>query len=99
MDWEHGLEPDIDETGKRIPQPGEDDVLGYIDWMTARKDDIGLLARYALDRRERYVREFIEPMAKASLLGASSEATPAGVVKSADGRIDVWPLKRQLAAP
>ncbi len=95
VDWEHGLEPDVDETGKRIKQPGEDDVMGYIDWLTARTDDIGLLANYVLDRRERYVSAFIEPLARAGMVGASSEAVPNGIVKSADGRIDDWPLKRQ----
>lgn len=94
VDWEHGEEPDRDKTGVPIPQPGRDDVLGYIDWTTKRQDDIGLLARYVLDRRDRYVREFIEPMAKAKLLGTSSEAGR-DIVKSADGRIDVWPAKRQ----
>lgn len=94
IDYEHGQQPDRDERGKAIPQPGRDDVLGYVDYTTARKDDIGLLARHALNRRDRYVREFIEPMVKANLLGTSSEAVPEKVVKRKDGTIDVWPLKR-----
>lgn len=90
IDWEHGMEPDSVKN-----QPGEDDILGHIDWLTARQDDIGLLARHVLDRRERYVREFVEPLAKAGLLGSSSEATRKGVVVSDDGIIEKWPLKRQ----
>lgn len=93
VDWEHGTMPDRDERGAIIPQPGRDDVLGYIDWMTKRNDDIGLLARYALNRRDRYVREFVEPLAKANLVGASSEATADIIINN--GRIDKWPLKRQ----
>ena len=90
IDWEHGQEPDDVKA-----QPGRDDVLGTVDWLTARQDDIGLLARHVLDRRERYVSEFVEPLAKAKLLGSSSEAIPKTIQREPDGRITVWELKRQ----
>lgn len=89
VDWEHGMEPD----GVKN-QPGRDDILGTVDYLTARKDDIGLLARHVLDRREMYVKEFIEPLARAGLLGSSSEATPKAIIRK-DGIIEQWPLKRQ----
>jgi hypothetical protein len=95
IDWEHGTEPDVDEQGQKIAQPGRDDILGYVDWLTKRTDDIGLLARHVLDRSARYVSEFIEPLARAGLLGSSSEATEKGVIREDDGLITRWPLKRQ----
>jgi hypothetical protein len=95
VDWEHGLEPDEEEDGTKILQPNRDDVLGYVEWMTARKDDIGLLARHVLDRRERYVSEFVEPLSRAGLIGSSTEAIQTKVKKKEDGTITVWPLKRQ----
>lgn len=90
IDWEHGMEPD-----KVKNQPGRDDILGKVEWTTAVSDDIGLLARHVLDRREKYVSQFIEPLARAELLGSSSEATPKGIQKTATGEITRWPLKRQ----
>lgn len=96
IDWEHGEEPDRDHTGRKIRQPGRDDILGYVDWKSARVDDeIGVLARHVLDRREWYVREFVEPLVRAELVGTSSEAAPKGIRKSLDGTIQAWPLKRQ----
>lgn len=90
IDWEHGHEPDDVKD-----QPGRDDIFGHVDWLTARADDIGILARHVLDRRERYVSQFIEPMARAQLLGSSSEAARKGIVRTKDGHIVKWPLKRQ----
>jgi HK97 family phage major capsid protein len=95
VDWEHGQEPDVDDEGKPIKQPGRDDLLGYVDRLTARKDDIGLLARHVLDRREVYVKEFIEPLAKAGMIATSSEAAIKGVKVLDTGKIRAWPLKRQ----
>ncbi len=93
VDWEHGHSPDVDEKGEMLDQPGRHDPLGRLDWTTARKDNVGILARAVLNRREWYVRELVEPLAMAGLLGGSSEAIPGKVVKSG-GRIDVWPLMR-----
>ena len=89
VDWEHGLEPDA-----VAKQPGRDDPLGLLDWLSAKTDDIGLLMRAVLDRRDRYVRDFIEPLAAAGMLGGSSEAVAHQVIKTKDGRIDKWPLRR-----
>ena len=89
IDWEHGQEPDDVKN-----QPGRDDILGKVDSVTMRADDIGLLARHVLDRREQYVSQFIEPLAQAELLGSSSEATPKGIKRN-QGEIVAWPLKRQ----
>ena len=88
VDWEHGMKPD----GKN--SPGADDVLGRVDWDTVVSDDIGLLVRRILDRRNKYVAQVIEPLARAGLLGSSSEAVPGKVQKTADGTIQIWPIKR-----
>ena len=93
VDWEHGQAPDMDEEGHELNQPGRHDPLGRRDWITARKDDVGLLARAVLNRREWYVRELVEPLAMAGMLGGSSEAIPGKVIKTG-GRIDQWPLMR-----
>lgn len=93
VDWEHGQEPDMDEAGGKLTQPGRHDPIGTLDWTTARNDGIGILARAILNRREWYVKELVEPLAMAGLLGGSSEAIPGKVVKNG-GRIDVWPLMR-----
>jgi hypothetical protein len=95
IDWEHGQEPDVDESGKALIQPGRDDILGYVDWLTAQKDDIGLLARHILDRRKKYVKELVEPLAKAELLATSTEAVQPRVKVEDDGWLSRWPLKRQ----
>ena len=88
IDWEHGMKPD----GKS--SPGENDVFGRVDWGTAVSDDTGLLVRRILDRRNKYVTGIIEPLARANLLGSSSEAVPELVKKSGDGTIEIWPVKR-----
>lgn len=93
VDWEHGQSPDMGDDGEELDQPGRHDPLGMLDYTTARNDGVGLLARAVLNRREWYVRELVEPLAMAGLLGGSSEAIPGKVVKSG-GRIDVWPLMR-----
>lgn len=90
IDFEHGLQPD-----KVATQPGRHDILGYVDWSTARKDEIGLLVEHVLDRRNKYVSGLIEPLARMKALGTSSEAIPGQVVRTLDGKIEKWPLHRQ----
>ena len=88
IDWEHGYEPD----GKG--SPGRDDILGKVNWETAVSDDTGLLVQRILDRRNSYVREIIEPLARAELLASSSEAVPSLIQKTISGDIQTWPVKR-----
>lgn len=85
VDWEHGYGDD--------DEPQKDDILGYVDWSTAKADDSGVLVRRILDRRNRYV-QMLEPLIEAGLIGTSSEAVSHGVRKSADGEITRWPLRR-----
>lgn len=85
VDWEHGFAP----TG----EPAKDDVLGRVDWKTARLDDKGLFVERVLNRRNRYV-QYIEQLIADGLIGTSSEAIPDGVQKAKDGRIESWPIRR-----
>ena len=82
VDWEHGH----DELAK-------DEVLGRVDWKTARIDERGLFVERVLNRRNRYV-QFIEELIDAGLIANSSEAID-GAEKVADnGEIQQWPLRR-----
>ncbi len=74
--------------------PGEE-ALGYVDAATIRDDKYGRLARHLLDRRNKYVEFVFEPLIRAKMLGSSTQAIPEGVVKSEDGKIDAWPLRKQ----
>jgi HK97 family phage major capsid protein len=86
LDWEHGLY-------KATGEPGQDDVLGYVDWKTAKADDRGWFVERVLNRRSRYI-QWIETLVKAGLIGSSSESTPDGVRVKATGEIESWPLMR-----
>lgn len=85
VDWEHGMAPE--------DEPGPDDVLGKVDWKTAKIDDKGLFVERVLNRRNRYV-QYLEELIDAGLIGNSSEAVPTGIEKGEDGQIKRWPLKR-----
>ena len=58
VDWEHGERPHPEE-------PGADDVLGYVDWSTAKADSNGLWVERVLNRRNEYMR-FLEELIKAT---------------------------------
>lgn len=83
MDWEH--------------QQGElgDEVLGVVDWKTARVDDKGVFAERVLNRRNRYV-QWIEELGwfDDGTLGTSSHAVQDEVQKAPNGEIARWPLER-----
>jgi hypothetical protein len=83
VDWEHAQ----GEAG--------DDVLGVVDWKTARIDDKGVFVERVLNRRNRYV-QWLEELGwfDDGTLGTSSQAEPGGVEKAADGQITHWPLVR-----
>lgn len=89
MDWEHGEGEQLDGPGA----PSGDDVLGYVDWKTARKDDRGWWVERVLSRRNKYVK-FLEELVRAGMIGTSSEPIQGKTAKGRDGGITVWPLKR-----
>ena len=86
VDFEHGLDPD--EMGIT-----SDDVLGYVDWKTARIDDKGVFVERVLNRQGRYM-DVIEPLIEAGLVGTSSEAAHGKTQRTEDGEIKKWPLVR-----
>jgi len=81
VDWEHSQ----GELG--------DELLGVVDWKTARIDDAGVFVERVLNRRSAYVR-WLEGLISDGLIGTSSEAVSDEVEKAADGRITRWPLRR-----
>ena len=81
VDWEHA--------GGELG----DEVLGVVDWKTARVDDKGVFVERVLNRRNQYV-QWVEGLIEAGLIGTSSEAVPNGVQKADDGAIILWPLHR-----
>jgi hypothetical protein len=82
IDWEHGAD-DL----------GADDVLGHVDWSTAKADDRGVWVERVLQRRNQYVK-WLEPLIADGLVGSSSEAVAPQVAKAEDGQITRWPLRR-----
>lgn len=86
VDFEHGLDPD--KVGMSA-----DDVLGYVDWSTAKVDDTGIFVERVLNRSARYMSR-LETLIEAGLVGNSSEAVKGKTERTADGEIKRWPLIR-----
>jgi HK97 family phage major capsid protein len=86
VDFEHSLDPD--DLGV-----GRDDILGYVDWKTAKKDERGLFVERVLNRRQKYV-QWLEELIDAGLIGNSSEAVGSQVEKKSNGEIVKWGLRR-----
>lgn len=83
VDWEHGQDY----------APGPGDVLGVVDWKTARTDERGVWVERVLNRRSQYVR-WLEGLIDDGLIGSSTEAVGASMQKADDGAILRWPLRR-----
>lgn len=82
VDWEHGH-----------GELEKDEILGRVDWKTARVDERGLFVERVLNRRNRYVK-YLEELIEAGLIGNSSEAVSDSVEKADDGQIVRWPIRR-----
>lgn len=88
VDWEHGREKGID------PQaPGPHDILGRVDWKSARVDKIGLWVERVLDRRNKYVK-YLEGLIQAGMISNSSQAIAEQVEVKSNGEVSRWPLMR-----
>lgn len=92
IDWEHGLTKGVMD-GDDLAAPGRDDVLGYVDWSTAKATEQGLWVERVLNLRNKYM-AFLKHLIEAGKIGTSSEATDDGVQKAADGQIITFPLRR-----
>ena len=93
VDWEHGQEPE----GKGI-SPSADEPLGRVLWKSVQKDNLGLWAKRALNRRNQYVQlmdnlGWFDPDGPVRL-GNSTEAIPESVEKADNGEILTWRLRR-----
>ena len=86
VDWEHGQDPD--NIGN-----DEDNILGYVDWKTAKRDDTGWYVERVLNRRNDYMK-WLEGLIKEGLVGNSTQAVSKSVQKTKSGEITRWPLKR-----
>jgi hypothetical protein len=81
VDWEH--------------RQGElgNELLGVVDWKTARIDDKGVFVERVLNRRNQYL-QWVEGLIDQGLIGTSSEADPESTEKAADGAITRCPWVR-----
>lgn len=89
VDWEHGAGKAIDGNGA----PGQHDILGHINWKTAKRDERGVFVERVLNRRNEYVK-MLEELIEEGLIGTSSEAIPEQVKRKKNGEITNWPLMR-----
>ena len=86
VDFEHGY--DVDGVGN-----DDHNILGVVDWKTAKVDDAGIFVQRVLDRRAEYVK-YLEELIAAGLVGTSSEAAYGMTKRAAGGEITEWPLMR-----
>ncbi len=82
--WEHGVYVNEGE-------PGRHDVLGYVDWKTARADETGVFVQRVLDRRNRYIK-MLEELVRQGLISTSSEAIKEETKKASNGELLRWLL-------
>lgn len=85
-DFEHGF--DDDDIGN-----SPDNVLGVVNWKSAKVDDKGVFVERVLNRRAEYI-GFLEELIDAGIIGTSSEAIHGQVLRKSSGEILNWPLKR-----
>ena len=88
FDWEHGHGKVMDGMG-----PGQDDVLGTVNWASMKVDDMGVWVERFLNRRLDYMAH-LEPLIDEKIFGTSSQAVGADVKVNKSGEIEIWPLKR-----
>lgn len=86
VDFEHGLDPD--DIGL-----GGSDVMGVVDWKSAKVDERGIFVERVLNRRAAYM-DIVEELIKAGIVGTSSQCAPGKKSKKLDGEITAWPLMR-----
>lgn len=86
VDFEHGIDPD----GMGID---DNNILGVVDWKSAKFDEKGVFVERTLNRRAKYV-DYLAELIDAGVMGTSSEAVRGKVAKTRDGEITTWPLKR-----
>jgi len=86
VDFEHGR--DAEKAGN-----SQNNVLGLVDWKSAKTDEVGIFVERVLNRRAKYV-EFLSQLIEAGVMGTSSEAIPGATRRKSGGEIIEWPLMR-----
>ena len=86
VDFEHGR--DQDGFGN-----SSDNVLGVVDWKSAKIDEKGIFVERVLNRRSKYI-QYLEDLINAGVVGTSSESVRGKSLKTKDGEITKWPLMR-----
>jgi hypothetical protein len=87
VDWEHGQMESQGEPGR--------EAIGYVDWKTAVKDDVGWFVHRVLNRRNMYVAALDEAgLIDNGLIGTSSEADPTRAMVGRNGEIVSWPITK-----
>lgn len=86
VDFEHGRDSDgIDND--------QNQVLGIVDWKSAKVDDNGIFVERILNRRAEYM-QYLSQLIDMGVMGTSSQAISAQVRKKSTGEIVEWPLMR-----
>jgi len=86
INWEHGQDPD----GMGVDG---DELLGYVDWKTAKADDKGIFVERVLNRRKKYI-QWVEELIDAGMIGTSVEAISKSVEIKENGEIVNYPLRK-----
>lgn len=86
VDFEHGFDPD----GAGLD---ENEIMGVVDWKTAKVDERGIFVERILKRQAAYM-EYIEPLIEEGLVGTSSQSISGKAKRTQDGEIVEWPLMR-----
>lgn len=86
VDFEHGR--DSEKMGNSSAN-----VLGIVDWKSAKTDDKGIFVERVLNRRAQYV-QYLSELIDAGVVGTSSQAVGGQTVKKSTGEIVKWPMMR-----
>lgn len=86
VDFEHGR--DSEKMGNSASN-----VLGIVDWKSAKIDDKGVFVERVLNRRAQYV-QYLSELIDAGVMGTSSQCAPGQSVKKTTGEIVKWPMMR-----
>jgi phage head maturation protease len=86
VDFEHGRDPE--KMGNSAAN-----VLGVVDWKSAKVDDKGIFVERVLNRRASYIK-YLAELIDAGMVGTSSEAVSGKTAKKSTGEIVEWPLMR-----
>jgi HK97 family phage major capsid protein len=86
VNWEHGFDPD----GAGIDS---DELLGYVDWKTARTDEKGIFVERVLNRRKKYI-QWVEELIDAGMIGTSVEPVAKNIKVKDNGEITDYPLRK-----